>query len=72
VLLAHGEDDPLVPVAVSQQFFEALDAGGHPVTLERLGGVDHETVYSPEVSGSLLASWLGLGEDGGQASPAAG
>jgi len=71
VLLLHGEDDPLVPVAASETFAQALDEGGHPVELDVLAGVDHDSVYSAEVAGPVISSWLQLDAPEGQASPPA-
>lgn len=62
VLLVHGVDDDVVPVAFSEQFAAALVEGGHPVAVEYPEGVDHASVYSAEVAGPIIASWLGLGD----------
>jgi acetyl esterase/lipase len=58
VLLAHGAADPLVPVEFSEQFAEALRQGGHPVELQTLDGVDHDTVYSAENAGPVITDWI--------------
>jgi pimeloyl-ACP methyl ester carboxylesterase len=60
VLLVHGTDDAVVPIAMSGLFADALSAGGHPVTRAWLDSVDHASVYRPEVVASLVAEWLGL------------
>lgn len=60
VLLVHGTADAVVPVASTEQFATALEDGGHEVTVQYLDGVDHETVYSAEVVGPVIAEWLGL------------
>jgi acetyl esterase/lipase len=57
VLLIHGDADPLVPVALTQQFAGALEAGGHAVRVEVLPGEDHHSVYSARAAGGLIADW---------------
>jgi acetyl esterase/lipase len=58
VLLVHGTDDPLVPVSFSEQFAEALRQGGHPVDLQTLDGVDHDTVYRADNAGPVITDWV--------------
>lgn len=58
VLLVHGTADPLVPAAFSEQFAEALQQGGHPVELQTLDGVDHDTVYGAENAGPVITDWI--------------
>ncbi len=60
VLLIHGAADDVVPPAFTEQFASALEAAGHPVTVRYPDGVDHQSVYSAEVAGPLVAGWLGL------------
>jgi len=58
ILLLHGSADPLVPVAVSEAFEQALRAGGHRVELLVLDGVDHSRVYAAGVAGPPIERWL--------------
>lgn len=58
VLLLHGDADTLVPVELTTQFAQALDAGGHPTTVEVVPGADHETIYSSGVATDRVAAWL--------------
>ena len=41
ILLIHGSDDTVVPIAQSTNMETALKAAGKPVTLVRLGSEDH-------------------------------
>lgn len=58
VLLLHGDDDAVVPVRFTDGAAEALRAGGHPVQVEVLPGVDHMEVIRPDVIGDLLTGWV--------------
>lgn len=58
VLLLHGDADPLVPVAFTEEFADALRAGGHLVTVTVLPGADHHLAYRPETSGAIIADWV--------------
>ena len=58
VLLMHGGADDLVPVAFSEEFTNALRAGGHQVTLTVVDGVDHQGIYQADVSASTIRDWL--------------
>lgn len=58
VLLPHGEDDELVPVAFTTQFGDTLEGAGHPTTVEIVPGADHETIYEADAAGDLIAAWL--------------
>jgi len=60
VLLIHGDADRTVPVAFTEQLASALVAGGHRVVTRYPEGVDHQSVYSAEVAGPLIADWLAL------------
>jgi acetyl esterase/lipase len=60
VLLVHGRDDDMVPLASSGAFADALEAGGHAVTTRWLDGIDHQSVYAADVAGPLIVDWLGL------------
>ncbi|OIQ83637.1 alpha/beta hydrolase family protein [mine drainage metagenome] len=60
VLLVHGTDDTVVPVALTQEFEAALVEAGHEVTARYLDGVDHLSVFSADVAGPVIARWLGL------------
>ncbi len=59
-LLLHGTSDGTVPAFFTEQFAEALVAGGHEVETIYLEGVDHHTVYSAEQAAPVIARWLGL------------
>jgi alpha-beta hydrolase superfamily lysophospholipase len=58
VLLLHGSSDQLVPTSFTTDFAEALEAGGHQVTLIVVENADHHSIYSPEVAGELLLEWI--------------
>ncbi len=58
VLLLHGDADQVVPAQFSQDFAAALRAGGHPVTLSILPGVNHGEVYSASVAAAPVVQWL--------------
>ncbi len=60
VLLVHGTGDDVVPLSFTEQFAAELVAGGHPVTVRYPEGADHQSVYSADVAGPLVADWLGL------------
>jgi acetyl esterase/lipase len=64
VLLLHGSSDQLVPLSSTTHFAEALEAGGHQVTLNVLANADHHSIYSPEVAGDLLLEWITNVADG--------
>jgi len=57
-LLVHGEDDRDVPMHFTDDFAAALTEGGHDVTVEKLPGVTHMSVFTPEVVGDLLVAWI--------------
>jgi len=61
VLLIHGTADTTVPVAFTEQLAAALVTGGHAVVTHYPPDVDHQSVYSADVAGPLIADWLGLG-----------
>ena len=50
VLLVHRGSDTVVPLLFSQDFADALRAGGHPVQLQVLPGLDHQDVYQPDAA----------------------
>jgi len=60
VLLVHGREDAVVPLAFTEQFAAALEAGGHDVTTRYVDGADHQSIYAATVVGPLLAEWLDL------------
>jgi predicted esterase len=64
VLLLHGSSDQLVPLSFTTHFAEALEAGGHQVTLNVLANADHHSIYSPELAGDLLLEWIRNVADG--------
>ncbi len=61
VLLLHGTSDEVVPITQSEDFEAALIAGGHDVTTDYVEGATHWTVYAPDVAGTAIAEWLGVG-----------
>lgn len=60
VLLVHGRSDRTVPIHFTESFAEALEAGGHTVTVTYLESDDHHTVYSADVAAPIIAEWLDL------------
>jgi acetyl esterase/lipase len=64
VLLLHGSSDQLVPLSFTTHFAEALEAGGHQVTLTVLANADHHSIYSPELAGDQLLEWIRNVADG--------
>lgn len=58
VLLMHGEDDDVVPVDFTTQLADALEAAGHPTSVELVAGVDHLGIFSADVAGEPIAAWL--------------
>ena len=56
-LLVHGDADRVVPVRFTTDLAQALSAAGHAVQVEVLAGVDHSTVYAPEVVTGLVTAW---------------
>ena len=58
VLLLHGEADDVVPTDFTTQFAQALEAAGHPTTVELLPGVDHLGVSAAEAAAEPVADWL--------------
>ena len=58
VLLIHGDADGLVPVDFSESFATNLEAGGVPVELAILPGINHSRVTSPQVVGDLIVDWI--------------
>jgi len=57
-LLVSGEADDVVPEVFTDDFAAALTEGGHDVTVEKLPGVTHMSVFTPEVVGDLLVAWI--------------
>ena len=57
-LLLHGAADTDLPTTFTTEFAAAMKAGGHDVTVQVVPGATHHTLYSPEVSGARLVSWL--------------
>jgi acetyl esterase/lipase len=60
VLLMHGASDRTVPIRFTESFAEALEEGGHTVTVTYLESDDHHTVYSAETAAPIIAEWLDL------------
>jgi predicted esterase len=59
VLVAHGIDDPVVPIACSRTMAEAVRAAGGSVTVREYPGVGHEAwlkAYTTEADGVL--TWM--------------
>ena len=60
VLLLHGHLDAVVPIAFTEQFAAALEAGGHEVTTRYVDEADHQSIFGATMVGPLLAEWLDL------------
>lgn len=58
VLLLHGDADAMVPVAFTTQFADALEAAGHPATVEIVAGADHQSIFSADVAAGPITTWL--------------
>jgi acetyl esterase/lipase len=58
VLLVHGTDDQLVPVAWTARLAGDLQTAGHRVRTELLTAATHDNVYRPGVVLPVLLSWL--------------
>lgn len=58
VLLLHGEADETVPLAFTSQFAHALEAAGHPTTVQVVPRADHEAIYQADVAAERVAQWL--------------
>ncbi|CAI9413940.1 alpha/beta hydrolase family protein [Nocardioides sp. T2.26MG-1] len=58
VLLMHGEDDDVVPVDFTTQLADALEAAGHPTTVELVPGADHLEIFAADVAGDPIVAWL--------------
>lgn len=58
VLLAHGNADNVVPLAMTTTFGQQLRRAGHPVRVVVVPGADHATIYRPEVIGTLIRDWV--------------
>lgn len=58
VLLMHGEDDDVLPVDFTTQLGDALEAAGHPTTVEMVAGADHLEIFAADVAGARIAAWL--------------
>ncbi|HEU5037768.1 MAG TPA: prolyl oligopeptidase family serine peptidase [Nocardioides sp.] len=58
VLLLHGVEDATVPVDFTTQFADALEAAGHPTTVDLVPGVDHLGIIRADVAGDPVAEWL--------------
>ena len=59
VLVAHGMDDPVVPIACSRAMADAVRAAGGSVTVREYPGVGHEAwpkAYTSEADGVLV--WM--------------
>jgi predicted esterase len=60
VLLVHGRSDQTVPTQFTESFADALEKGGHAVTVSYPQSVDHHTIYSTDVVAPIIAEWLDL------------
>jgi acetyl esterase/lipase len=58
-LLLHGDEDEVVAVSFTEGFAAALEAGGHPVEVQVLPGIDHRQVADPLVVADLIAAFAG-------------
>jgi dienelactone hydrolase len=64
VLLLHGEDDQLVPIAQAQHLASALEAAGVPVETHWYPGAPHGLISVPEIRADLqlrITDWLSAG-----------
>ncbi|NCT89954.1 prolyl oligopeptidase family serine peptidase [Cellulomonas sp. APG4] len=57
-LLVHGEDDAVVPQALTDDFGAALHEAGHEVTVVTYPGVDHLQVIDPNVVADDVVRWV--------------
>lgn len=57
ILLVHGDADSVVPLSFTSGMAEALEAAGHPVTVEVVPG-DHNDIFLPEAVADLLVAWV--------------
>lgn len=58
VLLLHGANDDVVPVAFTTQFAAALEHAGHPTTVQVVPGAGHQAIYRADVAGHRIVRWL--------------
>ena len=58
VLLMHGENDEVLPVDFTMQFGDALEAAGHPTTVELVPDVDHLGIFAADVAAGPIVAWL--------------
>ncbi len=59
VLLMHGEEDDRVAVDFTTQFADALEAAGHPTTVDLVPDVDHLGIFAADVAVDPIVEWLG-------------
>jgi dipeptidyl aminopeptidase/acylaminoacyl peptidase len=57
VLLVHGSDDTLVPVAHTYALAAALRATATDLTVRVVPGEDHGSIYAPTVAGPIVLHW---------------
>lgn len=57
-LLVHGEDDAVVPRALTDEFAAALRAAGHEVAVVTYAVVDHLQVIDPDVVADDVVRWV--------------
>lgn len=58
VLLIHGDEDSVVPIAFSRQLAEAIDTEVNNLTFEEMPGVDHTEVRDPDIVGGLITAFI--------------
>jgi acetyl esterase/lipase len=58
VLLVHGAGDPVVAMTFTEDFADALTAGGHDVRVDVVEGADHATVLDAETLVPAVTDWI--------------
>lgn len=58
VLLAHGSHDDTLSQWFTTNFAQALQDGGHRVTLRIVEGATHSTIYSADVIAATVVEWI--------------
>ncbi|MDH3752509.1 MAG: alpha/beta hydrolase [Acidimicrobiia bacterium] len=58
IMLIHGDDDEIVPVAQTTAWHERLVDAGYEVDVHVIEGGDHTSVLVDEVDAAAVASWI--------------